>query len=899
MINYLLTRDGRGTSGLLLAAVRKAHPQLVGSRTWKPDADWYLSIPASDLPPHHADRAVVYVNATFLDDAMARILSAAPVVVAHADTIGEWLGRNGFRSPDHVISCGFDVGIRLRDRMPNVFTIGLTGYDNIVAPHGWQDVAGASLEGMQLKGTDLVPAVARLMPTGVVAFRLDRASGRTNLVHSLQALGHIVQVAGSNEPGHFFSEVDCVLVASRTEGGPPEALNALAAGVPVVSTPVGEMTKLCDMLWSAPADAAAWLEQLRTDRQAMFQRRHEFRDRVAGRSRLNCARAIVSVLSQLPDQAPAAPPHPLAARRPPAARVLPAAEPPVARVLPAPEPPAARVLPAAAPPAARATPAARVPTVSPAARVAPTGRRTPARSASRESAATPSTTGSTTIATGQLLSVLMTAWRSQEFLTAAVESACSQHLPDGWELELLLAVDGCPQTLGVAERLTDPRIVVVELAENGGTYRALNTLLQIARGSLIAILDSDDVALPGRFSLQIHALEADPRLAYAGGQILRTDRDLEKHVPFRTLPADPRAAFERGNFCFSAHSALMARRSMYETLGGYDDTRVGGDYDLVLRALAIGMRGTNLPVPVSLRRQHPGQLTAAPATGIKSSLRRAYAAGIDQRWTAYRAGVAPLAIARPARTPIASVTRPGFSGSTLMVMATIPARTAGAQRTVTDFLNQGADRIIVYLNGHGSSAGFPRSERVEYRARPAGTGPAVRLEVDSSAYENVVFVDDDIDYPDDYLAMTRHWLKAYGPGAAISYHVRHWRPGARTYSQRTVIHFTDEVTTPLECGYAGLGVAAMPGYFGRLFTQPRPPIFDMNDDLWFSSVLGAAGVSIIRPPSTRGWIRARPDTGGLSLYRAARAGGFAEREHALRYLRGTLGWVPKPMTERR
>jgi hypothetical protein len=304
-------------------------------------------------------------------------------------------------------------------------------------------------------------------------------------------------------------------------------------------------------------------------------------------------------------------------------------------------------------------------------------------------------------------------------------------------------------------------------------------------------------------------------------------------------------------------------------------------------------------VPVLLRRQHPDQLTAAPPTGIKSPMRRAYAAGIQERWTAYRAGAAPPVIVQPARTQIASVTRPGLSGSTLAVMATIPPRSTGAQRTVTDFLNQGADRIIVYLNGHGSSAGFPRSERVEYRLRPAGTGPAVRLDVDSSAYENVVFFDDDIDYPDDYLAMTRHWLKRFGPGAAISYHVRHWRPGARTYSQRTVIHFTDEVTTPVECGYAGLGVAAMPGYFSRLFTQPRPPIFDMNDDLWFSAVLGAAGVSVVRPPSRHRWIRARPDAGGTSLYRTAHANGFTEREQALRYLRGALEWAPKPMTERR
>ena len=495
----------------------------------------------------------------------------------------------------------------------------------------------------------------------------------------------------------------------------------------------------------------------------------------------------------------------------------------------------------------------------------------------------------------RLLSVLMTAWRSQNYLATAVESVCSQHLPDGWTLEVLIAVDGCPQTLAVARALRDSRIVVVELAENGGTYRALNTLLPMARGSLIAIMDSDDVSLPGRFAEQIGALEADSDLAYVGGQITRADQDLSARTPFRTLPADPRAAYERGRFCFSAHGTLMVRRSLYEALGGYDDTRMGGDYDLLLRALALGLKGVNLPVQMLVRRQHPSQLTAAPDTGIGSPARKAYTDQVNQRWAAYRSGTTPRTITHPARTPVASVDRPGFTGSSLVVMATVPRRTRGAIATLQHLLGQGASRIVVYLNGHDSAAGFPASDRIEYRIRPPGTGPAVRLDVDATDYEYVFYVDDDIDYPADYLAVTRSRLDQYGPGAAVSYHVRHWRPGTSTYAQRTTIHFTDPLTVAITCGYAGLGVAAMPGRFTGLFTGPRQAMFDRNDDLWFSSVLGRAGVQIIRPPSIRGWLRGRPDMGD-SIYQAARANGFHEQEKALEYLRGALGWVPTPMS---
>jgi hypothetical protein len=339
----------------------------------------------------------------------------------------------------------------------------------------------------------------------------------------------------------------------------------------------------------------------------------------------------------------------------------------------------------------------------------------------------------------------------------------------------------------------------------------------------------------------------------------------------------------------------MIRRSVYETLGGYDDTRMGGDHDLLLRALALGLNGVNLPVHMLVRRQHPAQLTAAPATGIGSPARKAYTEQVNQRWAAYRSGTAPQTIRHPARTPVAMVDRPGFTGSSLVVMATVPGRGPGAIATLRRLLDQGASRIVVYLNGHDGAAAFPASDRIDYRVRPPGTGPAVRLDVDASDYQYVYYVDDDIDYPADYLAVIRGRLDQYGPDAAVSYHVRHWRPGARTYAQRITVHFTDPLKAAITCGYAGLGVAAMPGRFTQLFTGPRPAIFDRDDDLWFSSMLGRAGVQIIRPPSSRGWLRGRPDVGD-SIYQAARADGFREREKALEYLRGAYGWVPTPMS---
>ncbi|MCA9556242.1 MAG: glycosyltransferase, partial [Myxococcales bacterium] len=394
----------------------------------------------------------------------------------------------------------------------------------------------------------------------------------------------------------------------------------------------------------------------------------------------------------------------------------------------------------------------------------------------------------------KLLSVLMTGWRTSQWIEAAMASVLSQSMPAGWTLELLVGVDGCPQTLAAARRVRDPRVVVVELAENGGTYRALNTLLTFARGTLIAILDSDDVASPDRFRLQIEHLEGHPELDFVGGQFLQTDANLARARPGEPLPADIGAAFRSGASAYACHGTLTARRSVYDALGGYDDTRVGGDWELVLRALGRGLRGENLAQPVLRRRQHDAQLTRAPGTGVGSALRESYRARLRADEARYRRGEVPPRIAPAARTRVRGVH--GSARSTLVVMPTIPERVASAGQVISTLLAQGPTRMVVLLNGHGSSSGLPDDPRVEYVKNPPGTGPASRLDVDTTGFDVVVHVDDDIVYPPDYLERCRADLDRYGPGAIVSYHGRYWPKGATAYRDRQVLHFTAATPRP-------------------------------------------------------------------------------------------------------
>lgn len=823
IINYLRKSENRGATGRLLAAIRRGLPQMVGSRSWLPEAALYLGLPADDLDSEHARRGVAFVNRFFMDEHLRAVLAAARTVVVHASAMGRWLERIGLPAPALVVSPGFDPAIPLRQHLPARFTIGLLGADCEAAPAGWQDASGRSLEGLSLRGTDRLLEVARHVPAGGTRFLVDASHAKGSaLADGLRALGHQVRIAPP-EAGRaaLYAGLDCLLIASRSEGGPCEGLDALAAGVPVVSTPVGEMPEVTDLLWSAPEEAVLLLERLRRARAAAFETRTQLRARVAARSRETQARVFADLLERL--------------RRPTSVGV---------RSAPA---PAALAEPSRGP-----------------------GWPTAPR----------------------LVSVLMTAWRTAAWIEAAMHSILTQELPEGFELELLVAADGCAESLLVARRVDDPRVLVVELAENGGTYRALNTLLGFARGEFIAILDSDDIALPGRLAAGLAALDANPALDYVGTQLWRGDGELHGLRPFARTPPDPVAAFRAGRFYLSWHVTLMTRRRLFDRLGGYDDTRVSGDLDLVTRALGAGLRGRNLGEAFVIRRQRPGQLTRAPETGVGSELRRVYEAGVQARAGAYRAGSPVAPMTGPKRTPIRRLHGREPNVGTLVVMPTIPDRSASAAATLRGLLAQGPDAVIVFLNGHDSDADLPKDRRITYHLRPAGTGPAVRFDVDGERFGSVLFVDDDLVLPPNYLATAVAWLERLGSRSAISFHGRYWPRGATRYAERRLLHFALGVDVPVVCPYVGVGVSAVPGPLTRLLSRGRPPIFARDDDLWFSARLRAAGVRLVRPPTPARWIGWRSGAlGQRSLYEQAQSNRFQDRQRLLAYVVAALGFT--------
>jgi glycosyltransferase involved in cell wall biosynthesis len=103
-------------------------------------------------------------------------------------------------------------------------------------------------------------------------------------------------------------------------------------------------------------------------------------------------------------------------------------------------------------------------------------------------------------ATAEVVSVVIPTIRRHEMLRQAVASVLSQALPDGWSLEVVIAVSdsSIEDDVAFAERLAaEKHGVVVALGPGHGSGATRNAGVRVASGSVLAFIDDDCVAAPG------------------------------------------------------------------------------------------------------------------------------------------------------------------------------------------------------------------------------------------------------------------------------------------------------------------------------------------------------------------------------------------------------------------
>ncbi|WP_427384936.1 glycosyltransferase family 2 protein [Janibacter sp. G56] len=219
-----------------------------------------------------------------------------------------------------------------------------------------------------------------------------------------------------------------------------------------------------------------------------------------------------------------------------------------------------------------------------------------------------------------LITVVMSVHRTPDAeLATAVRSVLAQTWP---ALELVLVDDasGPEQAASLrAAAALDPRVRVLSVTENGGTYRARNLALRETRGAYVTFCDSDDWAHPERLERQVLPLLLDPDLAATESEAVRCLPDLRR--TWLGYPATRTNA-----------SSLLVRREIVERLGGFDPVRKSGDAEFAERlAVLAGERPRVVDLPLQIVRLRADSLSRSDfAMGWAASERIAYLAGYRQ-----------------------------------------------------------------------------------------------------------------------------------------------------------------------------------------------------------------------------------------------------------------------------
>jgi hypothetical protein len=205
------------------------------------------------------------------------------------------------------------------------------------------------------------------------------------------------------------------------------------------------------------------------------------------------------------------------------------------------------------------------------------------------------------------VSVIIPAYNRARYLPASIDSVLSQ---EPAPLEVIVVDDGSTDdTPSVAARYVDqhPGRVRYVRQSNAGPAAARNRGVAESRAPLVALLDSDDLWLPGKLAAQLPLFD-DPAVGMAYGAFHCFD-DATGDVTHDYFAGDRRTYHDMLAFVALGTQTLVFRRDVFDAVGGFDPAaEPAEDQDFCVRVAArFALRG--VPRPLAQVRQHPGQMS--------------------------------------------------------------------------------------------------------------------------------------------------------------------------------------------------------------------------------------------------------------------------------------------------
>lgn len=221
------------------------------------------------------------------------------------------------------------------------------------------------------------------------------------------------------------------------------------------------------------------------------------------------------------------------------------------------------------------------------------------------------------------VSVVIKSYNHAAYIGQTIRSILEQSFQD---FEIIVTDDGSTDgTPDIVRQFSDSRIKLEVLPRNHGISLAMNLSIARATGEYIAILNSDDFALPGRLEKQVNFLDSRPDVSVVVGLPMPVDDDGKPCEPYNdfdrplSFPDFKTATwlnsfFFKGN-CICAPTAMI-RRSVYMDIGEYNPKLTNiQDFDIWIRFLSAGHTIFLLPEKLTAFRIRKGfQNMSAPRT---------------------------------------------------------------------------------------------------------------------------------------------------------------------------------------------------------------------------------------------------------------------------------------------
>jgi glycosyltransferase involved in cell wall biosynthesis len=221
-----------------------------------------------------------------------------------------------------------------------------------------------------------------------------------------------------------------------------------------------------------------------------------------------------------------------------------------------------------------------------------------------------------------------------------LERAVCSVLDQGYEnLEYIVIDGGSNDSSAEIIRLYEDDLAYWQSEADGGPADAINQAIQRATGDIIAVLNADDLYLPGTLDRVARQMSREDAPAWAVGHCMRVGELDEQLGELNATKPIGLAGFLMHDSGYLPTSATFYRRGVFDSYGQFDpQMQFAWNYELNCRLIAQGLTPAIIPAVLSAHREHAHSKSAqntllSGAEYIDAAARYADRLPFDQRHT--------------------------------------------------------------------------------------------------------------------------------------------------------------------------------------------------------------------------------------------------------------------------